>query len=365
VEKYVLHTVFLCKNIHFFCEAIKSFCRTTNPICEAKKTFCEATESFYEVAKNFCEAKKSFYEAINPICEDTKPICEAIKPICEDTKPICEDTKPICEDTKPICEDTKPFCEDTKPFCEAMQSFCGATKPFYGATKPIYEIANFFKKYNTLMKRKNIPIDLLMIENGIHGVLNTPEIQHKMDKFGYTQERISEGLNLLEEVKQMVSAHIEHYNSQYASTALLHEKCSEVYAIYMVTLKIVRIAFKGQPDILLRFKANGERQRSLSGWLSDANILYSNLLDMPAAIERMNYFGYSVERLQNEQRDVNEVENLHSLQLSTKGKAQQSTIERNKLLDELSDWYSDFRAIARIALYDTPQLLETLDIIKK
>jgi hypothetical protein len=215
------------------------------------------------------------------------------------------------------------------------------------------------------MKIRNISKDLHTIENGILGALNTPEIQLKMALLGYTRERIMEGLNLLEEVKQITSSHIEDYSDQYNATALLREKWSEAYSIYMITLKVVRVAFKGQPSMLSRFRANGKRQKSLSGWLNDARIFYSNLLDTPAAMERMNYFGYTAERLLNEQKGVHEVENLHILRLTEKGEAQQSTIQRDKLFDALCDWYSDFRAIARIALYDTPQLLEALGIVKK
>jgi hypothetical protein len=64
-------------------------------------------------------------------------------------------------------------------------------------------------------------------------------------------------------------------------------------------------------------------------------------------------------------QDVEEVENLHIKQLSEKSAAQQATQKRDEAFDELCDWYSDFRGIARIALYDDPQLLEALGIVKK
>ena len=62
---------------------------------------------------------------------------------------------------------------------------------------------------------------------------------------------------------------------------------------------------------------------------------------------------------------LKDIEELHSNQLEKKGEAQQSTLERDKAFDDLTNWYSDFRAIARIALYEKPQLIEALGIVKK
>jgi hypothetical protein len=133
----------------------------------------------------------------------------------------------------------------------------------------------------------------------------------------------------------------------------------------MVTLKVVRVAFKGQPDKLARLNATGRRSKSLSGWLREARILYNNLLDAPDVLATMERFAYTSERLKEELRQVDEVENMRTRQLGEKSNAQQSTVERDKAFDELCNWYSDFRAIARIALYDKPQLLEAMGIVKK
>jgi hypothetical protein len=79
----------------------------------------------------------------------------------------------------------------------------------------------------------------------------------------------------------------------------------------------------------------------------------------------MAQYKYTVERLNKEFQDIAEVERLHSIQLKEKGIAQQSTLERDEAFDALYKWYSKFRAIARIALYEKPQLLESLGIVKK
>jgi hypothetical protein len=134
----------------------------------------------------------------------------------------------------------------------------------------------------------------------------------------------------------------------------------------MITLKVTRVAFHREPGKLQEFNATGERRRSMSGWLNDARILYTNLQQTPGALETMAQYGYTAERLlEEQQQQVEEVAQLHTKQLEETGAAQQSTQEKDKAFDELCNWYSDFRAIARVALYDKPQLLEVLGIIKK
>ena len=132
------------------------------------------------------------------------------------------------------------------------------------------------------MPRKNTAEKLQTIRSGILGVTNTPEIQRLMAALGYTPERIAEGMRMLEEAEQIVALNVEYYSDQYTSTSELNIKWSEAYSVYMITLKVVRVALKGQVDKLARFKANGERRRSLSGWIEDANVFYTNLLFLKA-----------------------------------------------------------------------------------
>jgi hypothetical protein len=216
------------------------------------------------------------------------------------------------------------------------------------------------------MKRdQSLAAKLHSIENGISGVQNNPEIQGLMTSYGYTPERVAEGQVKLANVNKLTAFNVEEYSDQYVATGKQKRSLTDVYGKYMITLKVVRVAFHRETGKLQDFRATGERHRSLSGWLSDARILYTNLQQTPGALETMALYGYTAERLQEEQQQVEEIAQLHSKQLEEKGGAQQSTKDRDHALDELCNWYSDFRAIARVALYDKPQLLESLGIVKK
>ena len=212
------------------------------------------------------------------------------------------------------------------------------------------------------MNGKIIATKLHSIENAISGALDSLEIQAKLGVFGYTAERIYTGKRLLDNVVHLMTTQEKKYGGQYGATDEREKFLDGAYIRYMVTVKVSRVAFKGRPEMLASLNLTGERPRSLSGWIRSARILYSNLLETPEALEVLRGFGYTAERLQEELRDVEEVERLHVKQLSGKSAAQQSTQQRDEALDELCNWFSDFRAIARIALYDDPQLLEALGI---
>jgi hypothetical protein len=202
------------------------------------------------------------------------------------------------------------------------------------------------------------------IENGILGTRNNSEILERMNKYGYTEERISEGEELLKNARGLVAHHSEEYSDQYVATAELDKSRTSAYSDYIITLKVVRVAFKNQPGKLPDFNATGRRKRSLAGWLNDARVMYTNL-QAPEALEVMTQYGYTAERLQEEHQKVETVAQLHSKRLLETGDAQQSTQERDVAINKVCNWFSDFRAIARVALFDKPQLLEALGIIKK
>jgi len=68
------------------------------------------------------------------------------------------------------------------------------------------------------------------------------------------------------------------------------------------------------------------------------------------------------EALQAAQSQVGQTFALNNVQEQEKGEAQEATQQRNAAIEALDEWLSDFKVVARIALEDTPQLLEALNL---
>ncbi len=215
------------------------------------------------------------------------------------------------------------------------------------------------------MDGKIIAKKLHQYEDGILGAINNAEIAAAIAAYGYDAARMQEGKALAEKANRLMVEHVKTYGQQYEATSASNQLFEKAYADYMVTLKVARVAFKGNAAFLSQINGTGKRHKSISGWIRDARILYTNLLNDPNALATMSKFGVDNQRLTNELQQVNQVGEAHSKGQEGKGLAQQGTVDRDKVFDELADWYSDFRAIARIALYERPQLLEALGIVKK
>jgi hypothetical protein len=213
-----------------------------------------------------------------------------------------------------------------------------------------------------MKKKGSLASRLHEIEVGIAGVRNNPEIQELMVPYGYTPERIAEGSTMLLNVRQLEARQAEKNSDRLVANDEFRRLRSSCYACYIATLRVTRIAFRTLPGRLQEIRAVGKRRRSLAGWLDDARLLYTNL-ETPAMMTEMVKFGYSAERLHQEWQQVEQVTALHGKRLQELGAAQVSTVERDRLIDELCEWYSDFRAIVRVAMRSDPQKMEALGIV--
>ncbi len=199
----------------------------------------------------------------------------------------------------------------------------------------------------------------------INNALSTPQIQQYLKEYGYTPEKIQTGKTLYETALAAQQKQRQEYGEQISATEALNRLWEEAQTSYMRCVKIARIAFKNNPGIATQLAINGTRKRNFSGWLLQAKQFYINALGNPEILKGLAEYGITKAKLQGCQKQMEIVETANLTQEKEKGEAQNATKIRDRAMDELNEWSSDFIAIARIALEEEPQLLESLGILER
>jgi len=169
----------------------------------------------------------------------------------------------------------------------------------------------------------------------------------------------------LETASELNIRQTKEYGDQYQATQELEGKRDNAGNDYMRLVKIARIALADEHGAWQSLGLNGRRKESTSGWLAQCRQFYVNLKGNSGWMEKMAAYGISDEKLAAAEALLQLVEEAYNIQKTEMGEAQQATLLRDEAVDALQAWYSDFIAIARIALEDKPQYLEMLGIVEK
>jgi hypothetical protein len=212
--------------------------------------------------------------------------------------------------------------------------------------------------------KKTIAEKLLSAQVAIDNAISNDEIKALLADYGYDETRLAEGKLLLDNVNQLQQTQQKEYGDQFEATNALNSIWNNAYNEYMRFVKISRVALKNELAISQKLGLNGTRKETLSGWLGQAKQFYLNGLSDSTVLSKLSSFGITQAKLEAGKILVDETEAKNAIQEKEKGEAQQATVERDKVADQLFEWLADFIVIARIALESKPQLLEILGIAK-
>jgi hypothetical protein len=132
---------------------------------------------------------------------------------------------------------------------------------------------------------------------------------------------------------------------------------------YMKDVRVAEVAFRGKRSTLLRAEIPGPRASAFTGWYAETFSFYTGILESEEALGLMQNYGITVEHLQANKDRVENVNLLKNKQVDESADAQLATKERDAALDALLRWVADLVAIARVALSDDEQLLESMNIV--
>ena len=159
----------------------------------------------------------------------------------------------------------------------------------------------------------------------IDNALNFAEIQTYLNQYGYTKIKLQEGQKLYTIALEACQKQQQEYGQQMSSTETVNTLWKEAKESYMRCVKIARVAFKNNPGVARALGLNGERKKSLSGWLNQAKQFYHNALNDPEIIKKLTEYGITRIKLEAAKDDTDALETASLRQEKGKGNAQNAT----------------------------------------
>ncbi|MRI63626.1 hypothetical protein EDM00_06435 [Ornithobacterium rhinotracheale] len=185
-------------------------------------------------------------------------------------------------------------------------------------------------------------------------------IATEMAEYGYSTEEIKKGKALYTAAQTLYDSNISENQDEveaYARFATELEKLNEVYA---TDRKKARIIYKEQPEVLTNLRLRGRLPYPITSQLEDIKVFYTTLQKEEALRTPLKALKIDEAHLSAQITQLEKTNAAYATYMQEKGENQHATKEKNKALDAVGKWVSKFFSVAKIALEDKPQLLESL-----
>lgn len=120
----------------------------------------------------------------------------------------------------------------------------------------------------------------------------------------------------------------------------------------------MKIIYKNDDRVLSVLGVKGIISIKISDFINGVDTLYKQLNASPELLTPLARLKINQEHIDKQLALLEEVKNAYSNYSKEKGESQQAT--KDKALSDLVKWVREFYAIAKIALEDQPQLLESI-----
>ncbi|WPP51721.1 hypothetical protein [Catalinimonas niigatensis] len=195
----------------------------------------------------------------------------------------------------------------------------------------------------------------------IENASSHPEIQKKMSQNGFTPKRYLEGRAFLDAARAMQIEKHQKYGEKQDIASQIREDVRMARQQFMEHVAITKFAFRKMPSTLEKFNVR-LTSRKIEAWLLQASEFYRT-----AALysDKLSPHGLSAEEISQSAATIEALSASRNQRIMKKGDAEEATRLRDQSLKALRIWMQDFRGIAKVALRDTPQLLEVLGMVVK
>lgn len=194
---------------------------------------------------------------------------------------------------------------------------------------------------------------------------NIPEIAETITEMGYDGESILEGKKILAEALNAYNKNRMNVNSTSAAYSIFSGNMKLLEGIYRVHRKKAKIVFKKDIMISQKLAIVGAIPLSYVKKLETIKKFYRVVSSEEEIQSELSRLKIIPEDISYAQTLIQELEASRISYLKEKGESQDATIIKDAAFAKMKNWMSEFYAVAKIALKDKPQILESLLTIVK
>lgn len=178
--------------------------------------------------------------------------------------------------------------------------------------------------------------------------------------YGYDTAAIEEGETLYNKLLEMYNTNKTETAEETSTYAVFDQVLENTQAVYITDRKKAKIVFKNQPDVLKNLQISGLTPIRNAALIDAMRLFYETLNNTPDLLTPLNRLKITADHVTSQLTKVTQTQQAYAAYVKEKGESQQATQNKNSAFDAVSKWISEFYSVAKIALEDQPQLLESV-----
>ena len=188
----------------------------------------------------------------------------------------------------------------------------------------------------------------------INNTQNNAAVQQHMEAYGMRAAELQSGKNLLRTLEQKHAQQTQLQDERWSLSQQIDASLQAVGSTFKVHARLAQAAFRNDPSLIHSLRIE---QLDTRRWecVRQAAHFYQAFHARKLSLTGI---GVSAKEMQQAQQAVRELQRMKEARADKKGLAEQGTVERQQAQDQLRRWLVNFRAIARIAFRQQPQMLE-------
>ncbi len=191
--------------------------------------------------------------------------------------------------------------------------------------------------------------------------LQTQEtIKTEMAEFGYDETEIAKGKALYDTANALYFHNIREDQETTSSHAIFSKKFELLLKVYKVDRKKAKIIFRNEEEKLKVLKIKGLIPRRHAELLTVIEVFYTTLQQNEELKSPLKRLKITDEHISSQLSQLTDTNASYSDYIREKGESQDATKQKEEAIKALEKWMSEFYSIAKIALEDNLQLLESI-----